>query len=320
MFYPLLFKPIYKEVVWGGRNLEDKLKRQLPKDKKIGESWEITYREEGISIIDNGIFAGIGLDEIIKRYPIQILGTEFKYNIKGFPLLLKIIDANDNLSVQVHPDGENGKTEAWYILHAEPGAKIVYGLKDSISKIDFINALKENKVTEVINEVEVNSGELYLIPGGMIHSLGKGVIVAEIQQNSNTTYRVYDWGRLGLDGKPRQLHIEQALSVIRFKGFDNAECAISQESSVIDMQERVSCRAAACCEYFTIEEIEADDEYFGCLKGDRFEIIFLLNGRAELHYSQGELMEMEEYQSVLLPATLGEYSIKGKCRLLRIYI
>ncbi|MHB1393065.1 MAG: type I phosphomannose isomerase catalytic subunit [Clostridia bacterium] len=313
MLYPLLFKPIYKEFIWGGRNLETKYNRFLPDDTYIGESWELTSREEGISIIDNGHFKGKTLQEIFEEYASEIMGRRFVDCRNKFPLLIKIIDANNNLSVQVHPDGVDGKTEVWYVLAAEEGSKIVYGLNNGMSKESFIEAIDSNRVESVINEIVVKEGDIFYIPSGTVHSLGKGIIVLEVQQNSNTTYRIYDWNRMGLDGKPRQLHIEEALAVIDF----NENCNI--KSTMQQTQENnCNCQTLVECTHFIIEKLQVDGEYTGHLSGEKFEILISIDGDFEIVYGNREVVHVNAMQTVMLPAMLGDYTISRQCKLLKI--
>lgn len=222
--YSIKFEPVFKEKVWGGNKLAKYLSKDVSMDVKVGESWEIACHREGTSKIRNGEYKGLTLEELIKHYGDIVFGKSIEKITDRFPLLIKFIDANDKLSVQVHPDDEYamkfeddfGKTEMWYIVDAEPGAKLVYGLKKGITKEDFIKAIENNDFDEILREIEVKKGDVVFIPAGTIHAIGKGILIAEIQQSSDITYRVYDWNRVGLDGKPRELHIEKALDVINF--------------------------------------------------------------------------------------------------------
>src|SRR5690554_7740652 len=221
MLYPLRFQPIYKERIWGGTGFQDELGRRLPGDR-IGESWEITCREDSMSKAAEGPLRGKSLAELVRDYGPELLGQ--KTHGKKFPLLLKILDAWEVLSIQVHPDSEfagkhegcAGKTEVWYILKARPGAKIVYGLRPEITREDFVTALEQSKLERCLNEVEVKQGEVYSIPAGLVHTLGDGIMMVELQQNSDLTYRVYEWNRVDKNGRSRPLHVEKALQVIEF--------------------------------------------------------------------------------------------------------
>lgn len=222
----IFFEADYKERVWGGTSLRDRLNKKIPYDH-TGESWEVACHDNGDSIIRNGVLQGLTLKEALQVHAKEITGQDMKADEK-FPLLIKFIDAKDKLSVQVHPEdayaminenGELGKSEAWYILDAKPGAKLIAGLKDKVSKEDFIEALeKKGELEHVLNEVEVHTGDVINIPAGFVHAIEDGILLAEIQQNSDTTYRVYDWNRVGLDGKSRELHVDKSLDVIDFEG------------------------------------------------------------------------------------------------------
>ncbi|MBN1123862.1 MAG: class I mannose-6-phosphate isomerase [Sedimentisphaerales bacterium] len=220
--YPLRFEPIFKERIWGGRRLAEVYGKKLPHNVKIGESWELADLPEDKSRIVNGTLAGQTIDQVIARYGSQITGkTDYT---PPLPLLIKILDAQDMLSVQVHPDAQackrmdkgNPKTECWYILDAAPGAMIYKGLKPGTTKEQFTEAIKAGTTAELLNKIVVKAGQCHLLPSGTCHAIGAGLLIAEIQQPSDTTYRVFDWNRVGPDGKGRELHIEEALDSIHF--------------------------------------------------------------------------------------------------------
>ncbi len=220
--YPLKFKPIFKERIWGGQVLKTFFGKDIPADKKIGESWELADLPEDKSQIANGPLAGRGIDEVIAEYGFEITGKE-DYQ-PPLPLLIKILDAQNVLSVQVHPDEAtcrrmgkgDPKTECWYIIAAEPGAVIYKGLKPGTTKEQFAQAIQEGSCAELLKKVEVKVGECHFLPSGTAHAIDKGLLIAEIQQPSDTTYRVFDWNRLDASGKSRQLHVEEALQSIHF--------------------------------------------------------------------------------------------------------
>ncbi len=220
--YPLRFASIYKEKLWGGRRLGDLPGRSLP-DGRIGESWDIASHQHGTSVVLRGPLEGERLDELFERDPAALIGRRHAGNNDRFPLLVKLIDADDDLSVQVHPDdryarlhesGDPGKSELWYVLAAEPEARIIYGFRPGYTKESVTQALEENRLTECLQEVVVRPGEMYEIPAGLVHALGRGVVVAEVQQNSDTTYRLYDWDRVDPQGQARELHIAKALDAM----------------------------------------------------------------------------------------------------------
>lgn len=212
----LKLKPAFKDYIWGGTKLRDDFgfKSDL---KKIAEGWMLSCHKDGENIIDGGKFDGKTLSEVINETGKDILGTKAqKYDF--FPILIKLIDAKDNLSVQVHPnddyalrvEGEYGKTECWYVIDCDEGAELIYGFKKKISNEEFRKRIEDNTFLDIVNHVKVKKGEFFFIESGTLHAIGKGILLAEIQQNSNTTYRVYDYNRLGADGKPRELHTEKA--------------------------------------------------------------------------------------------------------------
>ncbi|MGC6454967.1 MAG: type I phosphomannose isomerase catalytic subunit [Coraliomargaritaceae bacterium] len=222
------FKPLYKERVWGGRGLAEKLNRELPDGTIIGESWEIVDRPEAQSVVANGPHAGRSLRELLESHAKILLGPEAD-GTRPFPILVKWLDCQDRLSLQVHPPaaiapslGGEPKTENWYIAQCEPGASLIVGLQHGTTREQFEAALKENKAESCIHRFPVQPGESILVESGRMHAIDAGNLILEIQQNSDTTYRVYDWGRVGLDGKPRDLHIEKSLQSIDFDDFEPA--------------------------------------------------------------------------------------------------
>ncbi len=224
--YPLQFKPIYKQRIWGGQKLRDFFGKELPASEKIGESWELSDLPQNKSVIANGELAGLTLNAAIKKYPNEITGD--KDFTLPFPLLIKFIDAEDILSIQVHPDEEickklgkgEPKTECWYIINAESGSFIYKGLKKGVTKKQFAEAIDNGTAEQLVQRVYVKAGECHYLPAGTIHTMGPGLIVAEIQTPSDTTYRVFDFNRLDENGKPRPLHIKEALKSIHFENRD----------------------------------------------------------------------------------------------------
>jgi mannose-6-phosphate isomerase len=226
--YPLTFHPIFKERVWGGRNLESLYHKALPPGVPIGESWEISDRPGDVSVIANGPLAGKDLRWLMENYAEELLGDRRQAG-KKFPLLLKILDAKEMLSLQVHPPAEmavelNGepKTELWYVAQAAPGAKLFVGLKRGATRQEFEKRIADGTVAECFHRVPVKAGDAMFLPSGRVHALGAGLVIFEIQQNSDTTYRVFDWNRVGLDGKSRELHVRQSLASIDFNDFEPA--------------------------------------------------------------------------------------------------
>jgi mannose-6-phosphate isomerase len=226
MLYPLTFEPIFKERVWGGRRIEELYGKKLPPGLRIGESWEITDRPEGVSCIANGPLAGRDLRWLMENHRRELLG-DAKAPDGRFPLLVKILDAQDKLSLQVHPPAAlanelkgEPKTEMWFIADAAPGADLFVGLKRGVTRGQFEEKLRAGTVAECFHRLEVRRGDVMFLPSGRVHAIGAGNVIFEIQQNSDTTYRVFDWGRVGLDGKPREMHLEQAMRSIDFNDFE----------------------------------------------------------------------------------------------------
>lgn len=219
--YPLLLKAPLKDYLWGGTRLKEEYGFESDKEK-VAEAWVLSCHKDGNSIVKNGEYAEKTLQEVLDIWGKEALGAKsdrFTY----FPVLIKLIDAKDRLSVQVHPDdeyalkneGEYGKTEMWYVVDCEEGAELIYGFNQDISQGEFLERISSNTLSPVCNYVPVKKGDVFFIEAGTLHAIGKGILIAEVQQNSNTTYRVSDYGRLGADGKPRELHIKQAVDVTK---------------------------------------------------------------------------------------------------------
>lgn len=301
--YPLTFHPIYKEKLWGGRRLESVLGRDLP-GGPIGESWDVAAHAHGTSVVDQGPLAGRSLDQLVAEYGEELLGKGRVPESGKFPLLLKLIDANQDLSVQVHPDdhylrlrgGETwGKTEMWYIIHSEPGAWIIWGLRPGVTKESFAAALKQggDAILACLNKIPVQPGQVYPISAGLVHALGAGCLVAEIQQNSDTTYRLYDWDRVDEQGQPRELHLDQGLEVIDF----------SPEAQSHHYQLK------RCAQHFHFTVLDKPQNLTLDLKGG-FQILTALNGEAEVAYGGG-VLKLEPGRSCLLPACLGNCQLSS---------
>jgi mannose-6-phosphate isomerase len=320
MIYPLTFAPVFKDYPWGGRNLATRLGRTLPAGI-VAESWEIAAHPNGASVATNGVFAGKTLPQVMELLGEQLVGQANRQALaaRRFPLLVKLLDANQWLSVQVHPDdsyalvheGESGKTEMWIVLHAEPGAELIYGFQRPMTGEEFAQAIRSGRIEELLHRVPMTAGDVIFVPAGAIHALGPGLIVAEIQQNSDTTYRIYDWGR------PRPLHIEKALDVL---DFELVRPGPAQPQLLLDRSMRVEQLAA--CPYFVVERLSLrpNQIYHGLCSGDTMEIWGVLAGAVTVKSAESELA-LEAVGWTLLPAALGAFSIHthAESTLLRVY-
>jgi mannose-6-phosphate isomerase len=289
---PITFRPLYMERVWGGRELERVYQRTLPDpEKPFGESWEIVDREKEQSVVDQGPWTGSSLHELWTNHREEIFGTGF-FDHPRFPILIKVLDARDELSIQVHPPahlaaslGGEPKTEMWFIADCDPGAKLYVGLKNGVTRADFEQAIADGSVADCVHAITPNPGESIFIASGRLHAIGAGFLIHEIQQNSDTTYRVFDWNRLGLDGKPRELHVAESLASIDFTDFEPA-----MDTPVGD--------TLASCEYFqTDRKSLAAGETIANPRDDRFSILSIADGQLE---SEGG-RRFEKGSFILLP-------------------
>ena len=303
----------------------------------IAESWEIADRPEGMSIVSNGPLKGTKLHELVQAYGSKLLGYNYKHNT--FPLLIKIIDAKQRLSVQVHPDeatarnlGGEPKTEMWYVLDADPDALVYAGFKKGVTKKKFQEALTTDHIEELLQKISVAHGDIIYIPGGRLHCIGEGCLLLEIQQNSNTTYRVHDWGRIGSDGKPRELHIKEALKAIHWNDTSSAKASKPGSQSIarnrhaptvaqkqISTQKRNEMFELIRSPYFRIEQIRLRSTLSFPMNGKTFHILFLEDGQLEIS-AKDFSTEIKPGTTVLIPASMNSYhlaSIKS-ASLLRI--
>ncbi|WP_248929926.1 type I phosphomannose isomerase catalytic subunit [Paenibacillus hamazuiensis] len=317
--YPLQFQPEMKERVWGGRSLE-RFGLRLP-EGRIGEGWMIGDHPNGTTKVVNGELAGLGLDEIRERHGKEFFGSKgFSEKNGRFPLLIKLLDCEDDLSVQVHPNdhyeklppGELGKTEMWYVLDAKPGAKILYGLKTGVTRESLAAAIADNRIMDCLQEVSVEAGDSFYIPAGTVHALCAGVLVAEIQQNSDTTYRLYDYDRLGLDGKPRELHVEDSLNVIAYEGSGATRMKT-------DLKQANEWLTLARSPYFVTEKGRVDGSWELGTTPESFVIHVICEGTGLIRWADGEL-PAKPGDCFLLPASLGSYSLHGDMTVLRSYL
>lgn len=320
MLYPLKFKPLYKNYIWGGRNLAS-IGKRLPPEGIVAESWEVSCHKNGPSVIANGEYCDLQLPGLIERLGRKIVGNSLPLkDVAKFPLLVKFLDAEDNLSVQVHPDdsyafknenGEYGKNEMWYIISAKPGARIVYGVIPGTGREKFAEALANNNVESCLRTIEVTAGDVINIPAGMLHAVGKGIILAEIQQNSDTSYRVYDYGRTG-----RPLHISKALDVIDFKSEGAREKYAGLELMIGDSSTK---RIVVANQYFCTEIYNVRGAVREHADGGKFYIFTFTNGCGTIEWGGGKL-PVSAGESVLIPAAMGKYILDGDFTALRVYV
>lgn len=316
--YPLTFKPTLRDYVWGGRNLETVLGRTLPAGN-IAESWEISGHRTAPTRVEGGYWDGTPLPDVLAALGERLVGRNAAGMLARakFPLLVKILDAQSNLSVQVHPDdafaavhegGDLGKVECWYVLHAKPGAQLIYGLSRPTTPEAFRQAIDNHTLHELLHTVSIAEGDVVFLPAGTVHALLAGVMVIEIQQNSDSTYRVYDWGRLGNDGKPRSLHVDKALAVINWQMVRpplTQPRLLSQAAGVTHWE-------LVRCPQFGLDKIELAPgaTYESSCRGDTFAIWGCIAGQATLSWAR-EPVALPGVKFVLLPAALGDYALRA---------
>lgn len=322
--YPLKFTPIFKDKIWGG----DKIKSILNKDfghlPNCGESWELSGVEGNISVVSNGFLAGNTLEELIEIYMGDLVGEGIfeTYGIE-FPLLIKFIDANDDLSIQVHPDDEMskerhnafGKTEMWYVMQADQGSKLQSGFNQQVDQDKYLFKLEHNELTDILNFEEVAAGDVFFIPAGRVHAIGKGILLAEIQQTSDITYRIYDYDRRDNEGNPRELHTELALDAIDYTL--SPEYKTRYESKLNESVE------LAKCKYFTTNVLDlntiVEKDYN---KLDSFVIYICLDGELQIETESGS-ETVQKGETILIPASIESVQLKplsATVKLLEVYI
>lgn len=316
--YPLLFEPIFKERIWGGTKLKTELNKTFTAEN-IGESWELSTVPTQISIVTNGPLKGKSISDIIELHPNEFLGKSVIERFgKKFPLLFKFIDAHKDLSIQLHPNDELakerhnsfGKTEMWYVMQADEKARLVVGFKEETNKEDFTKHIEDKTLVSILNEIPVKKGDVFFLETGTIHAIGEGVLIAEIQQTSDITYRVYDWDRVDENGKSRELHTDLALDAINFKKTNSkvAYTSIKNQSNVL-----------VDCPYFKTNLIPLKGEVSWEKKHDAFTVLMCTEGSYELFYEH-DTYTFKKGDTVLLPATTEYIKLAGKATLLEISI
>ncbi|MGN1127320.1 MAG: type I phosphomannose isomerase catalytic subunit [Candidatus Flemingiibacterium sp.] len=305
--YPLKLKPTVKEIIWGGDRLKTDYGKSAPFEK-LAESWELTVRPDGMNVIENGECAGMTLGDYLAP---ELIGKG--YSGDRFPLLIKFIDARDKLSIQVHPsdeyalknEGEYGKTEMWYIVEAEEGAELVFGLNDGYSKEAFDRAVENGTVESLLRRVKVKPGDVYFIPSGLVHAIGAGILICEIQQNSNVTYRVYDYNRPGKDGKPRELHVAKAREVII--DYSPAQLETLRFSGRADLTPDL----LATCDKFTVHKYEVSGELSLDVTEHSFVSLTFVSGDGEMIFGK-DSYKFAKGDTYFLPAGLGEVKLSSE--------
>lgn len=307
--YPFTFNPIFKERVWGGRKLEQLYQKALPPNVPIGESWEISDRPGDASVIANGPLAGKDLRWLMEHHAAELLGPAHARAAR-FPLLVKILDAQEKLSLQVHPPAARAaelkgepKTEMWYIAEADPGAELFAGLKPGVTRGEFERKISDGTVADCFHRVTVQKGDVMFLPSGRVHALGAGIVIFEIQQNSDTTYRVFDWNRLGLDGKPRELHIPQSLASIDFNDFEPRLIQSKYSRSAV-----LKVRYLVDDPLFRVDACQVKRGQRFHLRSDALQVLGLLRGRLSVGEGETKLL-LNAGQFALLPASLDRVTL-----------
>jgi mannose-6-phosphate isomerase len=322
--YPLTFTPVLKDYIWGGRNLEN-LGRVL-RPAKTGESWESAAHEDGTAVVNNGSFAGQSLTAVHQALGLDLIGSNnaWAQERNKFPLLIKLLDANRPLSVQVHPNdtyalehegNELGKTEMWVVLQAEPDGAIIFGVKPGTTPDKFRQGILDGDLEQYLHTIPVKAGDVVCVPAGSLHAILGGLIIAEIQQNSNTTYRVYDWNRVGTDGMGRPLHIDKAMDVINFNQVEPGLCQPELVHEGGGVQRWRLCHNR----YFVTERVEmaAGSTFNGRCDGSTLEIWGVIEGSVAING-----VGLTAVQFSLLPAALGPFKVEAAspATLLRSYV
>lgn len=312
--YLLEFNEIAKEVIWGGNSLVSIYSKPFDKNKTIGESWEICDLPNDNNIVSNGEFKGKTLSYLVKEYGSKLLGTKCKDDY--FPLLIKLIDAKDKLSIQVHPNEEyaskrhnkHGKNEMWYVMETYGDAKLLIGLKENISKEDLKNALNNNEnIENMFNYFDIKQGDAFYIPSGCIHSILGNAVIAEIQTPSDVTYRLYDWNRIDKNGKSRELHIEDSFNVIK----DINPFNLKSDKKNVFKDEKLEINTVFSNDYFNVDEYIINRTYSSKTNGESFEIIMVLDGKGYIESNIADnVIKLNAGKTVLIPASLGNYFIK----------
>jgi len=310
MLYSLTFQPIFKERVWGGRELERLYRKPLPPGVPIGEAWEISDRPGDESLVAHGPLAGQNLRRLMERFPREILGAARPAAGHRFPILCKILDAREKLSLQVHPPaskaaelGGEPKTEMWFIADAAPGAELFVGLKRDVTRAEFERKIADGTVADCFHRIPVRAGDAMFLPSGRVHAIGAGLVIFEIQQNSDTTYRVFDWNRVGLDGRPRQLHVAQSLASIDFNDFEPQPVPARWTT-----ENGIHKRPLVNDPLFNVEAWKLEAGSGAALPPEKLQILAVIEGAVEVRDGRAPL-KLSAGQFCLIPASLARTEI-----------
>lgn len=318
LFYPLLFKPIFKERIWGGTKLKEVLNKSFD-GSQIGESWELSTVENDISVVANGAFEGFDLNQLIEKYPTELLGVNSIQNFGlNFPLLFKFLDAKEDLSIQVHPNdalakerhNSFGKTEMWYVMQADDNARLVVGFKDKTTKKEYQEHLENKTLVAVLNETPVKKGDAFFLETGTVHAIGAGVLIAEIQQTSDITYRLYDWDRVDANGVGRELHTDLALDAINFEPTNTKLDYEVVKNKSVNLVE---------CPFFKTNILQISDIYNWKKTKESFTVLMCTEGSFTINMLHFKA-EFKKGDTVLIPAIIDSFDIIGEASLLEITI
>ncbi|MEE1896876.1 type I phosphomannose isomerase catalytic subunit [Flavobacterium rakeshii] len=316
--YPLIFEPILKDRIWGGTKLQSDLGKNIP-TQTTGESWELSAVPGDVSVVSEGVYKNKPLSELLEQFPQEILGQKVHEQFgTQFPLLFKFLDARDDLSIQVHPNDELakqrhnsfGKTEMWYVMQADEGAKIIVGFKHKSGPEEYVEHLNNKNLIEILNEVEVKKGDVFFLETGTIHAIGAGIVIAEIQQTSDITYRIYDWDRVDAQGKSRELHVEQALDAMNYNTTDTQKHYTQTENSANVMVN---------CPYFTTSYFPLNGEANVNKNSSSFTVYICTEGEYSFE-NNGKTYSFKKGDTILVPAALTDFSLRGEATLLEICI
>lgn len=317
-FYPLQFEPIFKERIWGGVKLKTILNKPITSNI-TGESWELSTVKGDVSVVVNGEWKGKSLTEIINEFPDEIVGTEVHARFgKQFPLLFKYLDASEDLSIQVHPNdalakkrhNSFGKTEMWYVMQADNNARIIVGFKEDSDAAEYLENLKNKTLLSILDSVKVQLGDVFFLETGTVHAIGAGLVVAEIQQTSDITYRIYDFDRADIHGNTRELHVDLAMDAINYNKVQTKKeytKNVNESNEIVD------------CPYFTTNFIPLDGEISVSKSGESFTVYMCLGGSFEIENNNSKLHYIKG-DTVLIPAAMKKFILNGKASILEIYI